>query len=82
MREGMHSKVSMSIKYTYLGQIVSFKKRQATDVETCVQNAWKTFCSLKEHLKESSHKINNKVHHLSRSVGGRTASHECTQRHA
>ena len=38
-------------EYTYLGQIVSFNNRQDKEVERRIQNAWKTFWSLKEHMK-------------------------------
>ncbi|KAJ2948721.1 hypothetical protein O0L34_g7979 [Tuta absoluta] len=38
-------------EYTYLGQIASFENRQDKEVERRIQNAWKSFWSMKELMK-------------------------------
>ncbi|KAJ2937401.1 hypothetical protein O0L34_g19084 [Tuta absoluta] len=38
-------------EYTYLGQIASFENRQDKEIERRIQNAWKSYWSMKELMK-------------------------------
>lgn len=38
-------------EYVYLGQIASFENRQSVEINRCIENAWKSFWSMKALLK-------------------------------